>query len=104
MGIVQTVKYSGYTLLEVLVSATTDPDTQATIAHGMGSLPGFSAAQVKVTITDLPGGKPSNNSAHWAKSTVDNTNVYLDKDSATASSTTAAQIEVIIEAPHSTVK
>jgi hypothetical protein len=104
MGIVQTVLYSGYTLLKVLVSKTTDPDTQATIAHGMGNLPGFNANQVKVTIVPLSGGVPSNNSAGWVKSTVDNTNVYIVGASATASSTTAAQIEVMIEAPHSLAK
>jgi hypothetical protein len=104
MGFVQTVKYSGVTLLEVLVSGTTDPDTQVTIAHGMGGLSGFLASQVKVTITPVAGGVATAVSAGWAKSTVDNTNVYLVKSSATASSTTVAQIEVIIEAPHSLVK
>ena len=101
MGVIQTTQYSGVTSLIVNIAATTDPDTAAAIPHGMGALSGFLASRVQVRLTNLPGGKPSNNSANWALSTVDNTNVHLDKDSATGSSTTAPQLQVIIDMPHS---
>ncbi len=77
------------------VEASADADTSATIPHGLSAAPDF------VALVPL---QAAARTSDWIATTIDGTNIVVEKTTGAGSGAAGAQLRVVASLPHSIVR